>query len=74
MTIKIYDKDFAYTSAEVLEAQNQLNGLAPGISVSRMSTLGRFELPLAAELSASEQSAFLEWLATNHPDWSADIR
>lgn len=74
MNIKIYDRDARYTADEVLEAQQELNSYAAGISVDRMTTLGRFELALAADLTTDQQTDFIAWAAANYPDWEVVIR
>jgi len=73
MTIKIYDRDGRFNVEEVGTAQAQLNALAPGINKSRMTTAGRFELPLEDDLTAEQQTTFRDWGATNHPDWEIVI-
>lgn len=74
MTIKIYDRDSRFTAADVAAAQTQLNAITPGINKSRMTTFGRFELPLTGDLTGAQQADFLAWAAANYPDWEIVIR
>lgn len=69
MNIKIYDRDSRFTVADVTGAQAKLNTISPGINKSRMTTVGRFELPLENDLTTEQQSAFVDWVAANYPDW-----
>lgn len=73
MNIKVYDRDSRFTSDEVVAAQNQLNAIAPGINKSRMTTVGRFELPLEGDLTAEQQTTFRDWVAATYPDWEIVI-
>jgi hypothetical protein len=74
MNIKIYDRDFSYSSAEVVEAQAQLNATVPGVSKERVRMFGRFELPLSSELTEEQQTMFVDWVAAQHPDWEVVFR
>ena len=75
MTVKIYDRDFDYTMADVQAAQDKLNTIEPGTSVDRLRTFGRFELPLAgADLTVEQQETFTAWAAEHYPAWLAVFR
>lgn len=69
MIAKVYDRDFVYTLQEVVDAQEQINTLVPGISKERTRTFGRFELPLLSDLTEEQQTTFSDWVAAEHPDW-----
>lgn len=69
MNIKIYDRDSLFTAADVASAQAELNIIVGNINKSRMTTVGRFELPLEEDLTSEQQTTFRDWAATNHPDW-----
>ena len=70
MIAKIYDRDFEYTTDEVVEAQDQLNAIVSGITKKRSRSFGRFELPLAQDLTEEQKTTFEDWVTDNHPDWS----
>jgi hypothetical protein len=70
MIAKIYDRDMEYTNAEVMEARDQLNTIAPGVAKRRTRAFGRFEFPLKEELTTEQQATFEDWAATAHPDWA----
>ena len=70
MTVKVYDRDFVYTVEQVDAEEEQLNTLVPGSTKSRTRTFGRFEFPLAIDLTTEQQATFEDWAADNHPDWS----
>ena len=74
MIVKIYDRDFEYTTDEVVEAQYQLNAIVSGITKKRSRAFGRFELPLAVDLTAGQKTTFTNWVAENHPDWEVVYR
>lgn len=73
MNVKIYDRDGRFTVEEVGAAQAKLNAIAPGINKSRMTTVGRFELPLEGDLTAEQQTTFVDWGAATFPDWEIVI-
>ena len=74
MTIKIYDRDFEYTSTKIDETQDKLNTIVPGVTKERSISFGRFELPLTSNLTASQKTTFTNWVAENHPDWEVVYR
>ena len=69
MTIKVYDRDFGYSTDDVQAAQDQLNIIEPGSALDRMRTFGRFEFYLAAELTDGQQTTFSDWVSANYPSW-----
>ena len=73
MNVKIYDRDGRFNVEEVAAAQAELNAIAPGINKSRMTTVGRFELPLEDDLTPEQQTTFVDWVAATFPDWEIVI-
>ena len=69
MIIKVYDRDFEYTVEQVDEAEFYLNTISPGCMKSRTRAFGRFEFPLAEDLTEEQQTTFEDWAADSHPDW-----